>query len=93
MILKIQIISLLYSFFFGFIFFFLLELNNKFFYKGKIVYRIFISFLFVIAMSLFYFFGLIKINNGIIHLYFYLSMFTGYLLSFVIYNKFNCKKK
>ena len=93
MILKTQIISIIYSFFFGVIFFFLLELNQIFFYKGKIVYRIIISFLFIILMSLIYFFGLIKINNGIIHFYFYLSIFTGYLLSFVIYKKFNCKKK
>ena len=93
MILRIQIISLLYSFFFGIIFFFLLELNHKLLYEGKIVYRVIISFLFVITMSLLYFFGLMKINNGTIHIYFYLSLLTGYLLSFVIYGKINCKKK
>lgn len=93
MILKIQVLSLIYSFFYGIVFFFLLEFNHKFLYEGKIVYRIIISFLFVVIMSLLYFFGLIKINNGIIHLYFYLSLFTGYLLSFVIYRKINCKKK
>jgi len=93
MILRIQILSLLYSFFYGIVFYFLLEVNHKFLYEGKIVYRIIISFLFIILMSLLYFFGLVKINNGIIHLYFYLSLFTGYLLSFVIYRKINCKKK
>jgi len=93
MILKIQILSLMFSFFYGVIFFFLLEINHRFLYEGKIIYRIIVSFLFVIVMSLIYFFGLIKINNGIIHIYFYLSLFTGYLLSFVIYRKINCKKK
>jgi len=93
MILKIQLYSLLYSFVYGAILFFLLELNYRFLYYGKIFYRIIISFLFVISFSLLYFFGLLKINNGIIHIYFFLSIFTGYLLSFVIYNKFNCKKK
>ena len=39
------------------------------------------------------FFGLLKINNGIIHIYFFLAFFTGYLLSFVIYKKICCKKK
>ena len=93
MILKIQILSLIYSFFFGIIFFLLLEVNYRFLYEGKLVYRIIISFLFVIIISLGYFLGLLKINNGIIHIYFFLSLFTGYLVSFVIYNKINCKKK
>ena len=91
MILKIQILSLIYSFFFGIIFFLLLEVNYRFLYEGKLVYRIIISFLFVIIISLGYFLGLLKINNGIIHIYFLLSLFTGYLVSFVIYNKINCK--
>ena len=70
----------------------LLEVNQKFLYEGKIVYRIIISFLFVIFISLLYFLILIKINNGVLHLYFFLTMFTGYLLSFVIYKKLIVKK-
>lgn len=93
MILKLQLLSLLYSFFYGVIFFILLELNYKFLYEGKLVYRIIVSFLFIIFISLLYFLGLLKINNGIIHTYFFVSLFTGYLLSFVIYKKINCKKK
>lgn len=92
MILKIQIFSLLYSFIYGIIFYILLEVNQNFLYEGKIVYRIIISFLFVIFISLLYFLILIKINNGILHLYFFLTMFTGYLLSFVIYKKLIVKK-
>ena len=92
MILKIQIFSLLYSFIYGIIFYILLEVNQKFLYEGEIVYRIIISFLFVIFISLLYFLILIKINNGILHLYFFLTMFTGYLLSFVIYKKLIVKK-
>ena len=93
MILKIQILSLIYSFFYGIGFFLLLEINYKFLYEGKLVYRIIISFLFIIFISLLYFLGLLKINNGIIHIYFFLDFFTGYLLSFVIYKKICCKKK
>ena len=92
MILKIQIFSLLYSFIYGIIFYILLAVNQKFLYEGKIVYRIIISFLFVIFISLLYFLILIKINNGILHLYFFLTMFTGYLFSFVIYKKLIVKK-
>lgn len=93
MILKIQIFSLIYSFIYGIILFILLEINYKFLYESKMVYRIIVSFLFVMLVSLFYFYGLMKINNGILHIYFFIAEFTGYLLSFVIYRKINCKKK
>ena len=93
MILKVQIYSLLYSFFYGIFIFILLEINYKLLYSGKILYRIIVSFLFVMFISLFYFYLLVKINNGIIHIYFLFSLFTGYMLSFVIYRKIYCKKK
>lgn len=93
MILKVQILSLIFSFLYGNFFFWLLEFNYKLLYEGKIVYRVIISFLFVIFISLLYFICLLKINNGILHVYFFIAVLTGYLLSFVIYRKINCKKK
>lgn len=91
--INIQIYSLLFSFLYGIIFYILLEINYNFLFEGKIIYRIIISFLFVIVLSLVYFLILLKINNGILHLYFFLLMFTGYLLSFVIYKKLIVKRK
>ena len=91
--LDIQIFSLLYSFGYGIVFYVLLEFNHKLLYEGKLFYRIVISFLFVIFASLLYFIILLKINNGILHLYFFISIFTGYLLSFVIYRKLVVKYK
>ena len=93
MILRIQIYSLLFSFFYGIFVFFLLELNYKLLYTVKMLYKIIISFFFVMFISLLYFYGLLKINNGIIHIYFLIVMFTGYMLSFVIYSKINCKRR
>lgn len=93
MILKVQILSILFSFLYGNVIFWLLELNYKLLYESKIFYRIIVSFFFIIVISLMYFIGMVKINNGILHIYFYLALLTGYLLSFVIYRKFNCKKK
>lgn len=93
MILKTQILSLLFSFGYGNLVFWLLELNYKLLFEGKIIYRIITSFLFVIFVSLLYFICLLKINNGIIHIYFFIVLLTGYMLSFVIYKKINCKKK
>lgn len=93
MILKVQIYSLMFSFFYGIFFYVLLEVNHRFLYSGKVFYRIVISFLFSVFVSLLYFIVLMRINNGILHLYFFLSMFTGYLLSFVIYRKLIVKRK
>ena len=93
MSLNIQIYSLLFSFLYGIILYILLEINYRFLFEGKIIYRIIISFLFVMVLSLVYFLVLLKINNGVLHLYFFLSMFTGYLLSFVIYKKLIVKRK
>ena len=72
---------------------FLLEFNYKLLYEGKLLYRIIISFLFAIFISLLYFVILLKINSGILHIYFFLSIFTGYLSSFLIYNKLIVKNK
>ncbi len=91
--LDIQIFSLLFSFLYGIVFYILLEVNYRFLFIGKIIYRIIISFLFVMFISLLYFLILLRINNGILHLYFFLAMFTGYLLSFVIYHKLIVKFK
>lgn len=93
MILKVQIYSFLYSFFYGIFVFILLEVNYKLLYTGKVIYKIIVSFLFVMFISLLYFYGLVRINNGIIHIYFLMMLFTGYMLSFVIYRKICCKKK
>ena len=93
MILETQIITLLYSFLYGVIVYLLLEFNCKLLYDGKLLYRIVISFLFIMLISILYFLGLIKINDGVLHIYFFISLFTGYVSSFVIYNKINCKKK
>ena len=92
MILRIQIYSLLFSFFYGIFVFFLLELNYKLLYTGKIALINYYILFVVMFISLLYFYGLLKINNGIIHIYFLIVMFTGYMLSFVIYRKIRCKK-
>ena len=87
MILRIQIFSLLYSFFYGIVFYILLEINHKILYNGKLFYRIIISFLFVIFASLLYFIILMKINYGYIHFYFFLCIILGYILCKVVYKK------
>lgn len=87
MILSIQIYSLLYSFLYGIIFYFLLEINYKLIYSSKIFIRIIYSFLFLITNTLVYFLVLVKINNGIVHPYFLISLTLGYLLTYYLTKK------
>ena len=91
--LKIQIYSLLYSFLYGILLYVLLDINNNILYKKKYIFKVVISFLFVIFISLLYYLLLIKINYGILHFYFFIAMFTGYLFSFLILKKIIEKRK
>ena len=92
MALKIQLYSFFVSFVYGFVFYILLEINSKFIYSSKILVKIISSFIFVIFNILLYFFILMKVNNGYIHLYFFLCIICGYVLCKVFYERI-CKKK
>jgi hypothetical protein len=91
-ILKIQIYSLLYSFLFGMIFYLGLRINYKYIYDVKLVIRIIISFVFVMLNVIIFFMGLKFINNGILHLYFFLCILFGYYFMNWIFSKFTVKK-
>ena len=93
MILKLQLYSLIYSFLFGIVFYFLLDVFNKYNSK-KIIIKIITSLLFVFTNSIIYFVGLIYINNGYLHIYFLLSILVGYLfMYFFIKLWFTYKRK
>ncbi len=83
--LKVQVLSLIFSLFFGVVFSYFYSYFYKLFYKTKFVYKILINFLFVLDFMLLYFLLLIKINNGILHIYF----FATFIFSFLIFNKYN----
>ncbi len=85
MVLTIQIYSLIFSFFFGVFFYFLLEVNYKFLYNDKIIIKTINTFLFLLFNTILYFIGLIKINNGIIHIYFLLAILLGFLLAYFLH--------
>lgn len=84
MTLKIQIISLIVSFLYGIFFSFLLNINYKLIYNNNKFIKIIGTLIFVLFNSLLYFLILLKINNGIVHIYCILALIIG----FVIYNSF-----
>jgi uncharacterized membrane protein YjjP (DUF1212 family) len=78
MSLDIQIVSFVFSFFYGIFFEILLELNSRIIYSSNWFIKIIGSFIFVIFNCLLYFLVLLKINNGILHIYFFLCILAGY---------------
>lgn len=85
MSLKVQILSFIFSLFFGSIFSYFYSYFYKLFYKTKFIYKILINFLFTLDFLLLYFLLLIKINNGVLHIYFFII----FISSFIIFNKYN----
>lgn len=92
MILKTQIISLIFSFIFGIFVYLILELMYKFIYNRKIYIKIIFSITFSLFISSGYFILLLFINNGIIHFYFFLMIILGYLFANIVFCKYIVKK-
>lgn len=80
MTLKIQIISLIISFLYGIFFSILLNINYKLIYNDNKLIKIISTFLFIVFNSLLYFLILLKINNGIVHIYCLLSLILGFII-------------
>ena len=88
MVLILQIYSIVYSFCYGIFLFFLLEINYRLIYNENIVIKFIFTFFFAVFNTLLYFIGLKRINNGIVHMYFLFIILLGYILSFLLFNKF-----
>lgn len=93
MILNIQLKTLLYSFLFGIYFSFIVYLNYKYIYKLKKYYKIITTFLFIFFNAILYFLILLKVNNGIIHIYGIFSLITGFLVECYLQKRIEKMKK
>lgn len=91
MSLKIQIYSLIYSFLFGLLFGWLLKINSKILFYSKRNIKILSNFLFLLDVSLLYFWGIKMINNGILHVYFLILFGVGWFTSRKILGMFDKK--
>lgn len=91
--LKIQIISLSFSFLYGLFMYFMISINYKYLFMSKLIERIVISILFIVDNLLLYFLILRFINDGIIHVYFLLCILFGYFVGGMLYKLIvKCKK-
>ena len=85
MTLKLQVITLLFSFLFGFIFNLIITLLYKLIYNRNIIIQILSTLIITLSTTFAYFIMLKKINEAIIHPYFLLL----FILGFVIFNYFS----
>ena len=92
MILRVQILSLVVSFLYGVFFYLTLELNAKMIYSSNVLVKVIFSLLFVMFHTLLYFIILMYINNGYVHIYFFVCILCGYLMCKVIYKRFVNRK-
>lgn len=86
--LRTQIISLFFSFVFGIIFSVCTNINYRFLFCKKKAFQIIITIIYVVDASLAYFLIIRKINEGVIHSYFLISVAVGFFIGFVNLSKY-----
>lgn len=79
----VQIFSILVSFIFGYLLNKLVDLNINYIKNFKFIWKLLINIVFINNMTIFYILILYKINGGIVHYYFLISLFLGLFLSSV----------
>ncbi len=78
--LETQLQSLIFSFIFGLFFALIFNIFYRFLFRGHFIFKIISNFIFVMANTLLYFLALKIINNGIIHSYFIILLFLGFII-------------
>ncbi len=78
--LEIQIQSLISSFVYGLYISLMYNIFYKYLYSKKVIIKVLLNCLFTIINSLTYFFILMLINKGTIHIYFLISLISGFLI-------------
>lgn len=85
--LDIQIYSLIYSLLFGVALYFLIAIFDRSTIKSKLIMKIILTLIFTLTLAIAYFWGLLYINNGYLHLYFFVLIMVGYILAYFIKTK------
>jgi len=93
MILKEQILTIIFSFIYGCIFYILLLLNKKILFSSSFIKNLISNFLFIIDLTLIYFIIIKYINNAIINLYSFIFIILGVVISNLVIKKLKTYKK
>lgn len=80
--IKIQILSIIFSFLYGIILSFLIKCNYKFLTSQKKFYKIISNIIFCLDCALLYLLIIKEINNGSLHIYLLILIILGYVVSY-----------
>lgn len=80
MSLKLQIISITFSFLYGVFFAGIILLFKNYLYHNNKYLKIIFNFIFCIINTMIYFFLLSKINEGILHYYLFIAIILGFFV-------------
>ena len=88
MSLRIQIITLLFSFLFGSLFYLSIYINKTYIYSNKLYIKLTTSFLICIINTFIYFIILKFLNNGIFHFYYFIMIIFGFYITNMIFKRY-----
>ena len=93
MSLQTQLTLIITSFFFGIFFEMLFTICHKLIYYKKKHIKFIFTFIFTLLAAMLYFYLLLKINNGTIHIYGLLFIIIGMVFFYFIYKKISFYKQ
>ena len=80
MVLSVQIQSFIFSFVFGILFSYVINLAYKYLFLKGLFIKLASSFFVVFSSCMIYFLGMKFINHAILHIYFYFMVVIGYII-------------
>ena len=87
MSLPVQLKLVLFSFLFGIYLSITLNINYKYIYSTKFIFKLTVTTTYILFNTLLYFYILLKINEGILHYYSLICIVLGFLLEKIVNKK------
>lgn len=82
-----QLLSFIFSFCYGYLFYILTRFNHYILLNKNTVFKLFINMVFVIDIVILYIYEMFKINKGVIHIYFIIVLILGFIIGNFTYDK------
>lgn len=87
MSLETQMMTLLFSYLFGFFYMLSYDFGKKYLYHKYLFVRFLSNFVFTFGMALLYYFILLKVNYGTLHFYELIAILLGFISAFGLFTK------
>lgn len=88
---KLQLLTFLFSFIYGIIFYYLTVFNFKLIGQEKKWFQHFITVIYVLDIIIIYTIIIYKLNHGYFHIYFIIMVLFGFLIGSILKSKINVK--